>query len=99
MPAAPKVMPWTGDVSFFIVSRKSGSKLIGTVAPAAPACPPPDGSPPSTDGGGGSGGGGGGSSGGGLYICYYEVWTDLDGNIVDVFLIQCVPLSTGINVE
>lgn len=28
------------------------------------------------------------------YICYYEVWTDLDGNIVDVFLIGCTPLGS-----
>ena len=29
----------------------------------------------------------------GLYICYWEVWTDLDGNIVDAFLLGCTPIS------
>lgn len=48
------------------------------------ACPPPVTSSPL---------GGGGSipvtTYDGLYICYYEVWVDLDGVIVDVIFLRC----------
>ena len=49
-----------------------------------------------------SGGGGSTSDAGstaGLIICYYEVWVDSAGYVVDVFLIRCEPLGGAVLAE
>lgn len=53
------------------------------------ACPTPP--PPPSDGGGGPIVT---ETNDGLWICYYEVWMDMDGNIIDVFALGCVRIGT-----
>lgn len=78
-----KFDPFDLSFSSSIESRASASQ---------PRCPAPPGS-----GGSGTGSGGGTiETPGGYNICYYEVWVDLDGNIVEVLLLGCHRVGGGL---
>ena len=59
--------------------REQGST---TGSAAQPRCPPSAGGGVTTT-----------PEKGGLKICYWEVWVDLDGNVVDVIFLGCYPLQ------
>lgn len=71
---------------------------IGSTSVDAPSCHLerwtilPDGE---NGGAGGSGGAIGDSSGGQLYICYWDVWTDAHGRVVDALFLGCHQLPGG----